>query len=1048
MGLSGIFQPVLREFPATAWRRSSCRLSTIVGLVLVPAWLAGFGSTGRAEIYIDKNYPIQGRDGISELSPPNIEATSDCSTHVYVDSFVPQATIHVWLKPTTGPEVIIGSATPKPGFAAIALTHELHIGDKVTATQTVNGVTSAHSSEVAIDAIPPKLPAPTIDPHIYACGRVVPVHGLLSGVTVTVTDVTTNSPLGSGFTPNLWGSDWSPVGTSPLQAGHKVSAQQTACGKEPSPSTVSPVTVLTDPTTMNKPTLVPPIVGNDTITVDNLYIGALLQAENTAVTPAANLGGGYATAPSNWMELTGPLTATENVAVTESLCNDKTETPPQKPVASLDAPLLMEPICPGQPAVTVRNSVPNATLVLLKNGVVVGYGGAASGDVPLTIAPPNSFADNDTVEVVQYINAITSPVSNSVKVGCTNAVTYHYNNERTGWNDAERTLTPANVHAPEFRLLQSVPLDDQVDAQPLIVNQQKIEGKGLRDVAYVATENNTIYAIDAVTGAILLHPNFGTPVPQSALPGTCTNNTTHVGINSTPVIDGKAGTMYVVIYTYESGAPVYRLHALSLEDLVDKVPPAEINSTNTSNKLSDGSTWSFQPQSQRQRSALLLANGNVYAGFASFCDINHDTSRGWLLGWKAATLTPLAANELTDKQTGGTTPTGHFHDFYLSSIWMSGYGVAADSSGDLYFVTGNSDTVRANNIQESAVRMSPDLTGVKDSFTPYDLVNLDNGDLDFGSGGLMVLPDQRGPVPHLAAAAGKAGKLFLINRDAMGGFVAGGPDKPQSVDIVWCHCGPAYFVGSDGVSRVVSSGDTRVKTWKVDTSKPAWLTLDGTSASIFVSNEQDNTKPQDSGFFTAISSNGTQANTAIIWAVSRPDDTKKPTISLYAFNAATSGGNLPTLFSAPAGTWPSATPPLQGNANIVPVVANGRVYVASYKQLAIFGLAPPAEKKLASRATLIAAQLEAPAAPSVPEPQGSHFVGTIEKIDGNQLTVRLRSGDALTVDVTAALKASQSVVPYVGEGIAVTGTLTADGVLDARTMLRAKALASWGPDRR
>ncbi len=172
--------------------------------------------------------------------------------------------------------------------------------------------------------------------------------------------------------------------------------------------------------------------------------------------------------------------------------------------------------------------------------------------------------------------------------------------------------------------------------------------------------------------------------------------------------------MWVVTYTWENNAPVFRLHLLSLTNLT------EIKNTiiTASHTLSDGSVNNFNPQYQRQRAALLLQNLNVYAAFASFCDLGGNNSRGWVLGWQAETLTPLAANELTDTQTLAQTPNGTANVF-LSSIWMSGYGVASDSSGDLFFTTGNSDTVKVNNYPESAVRLSSDLTTVKDFFTPY-----------------------------------------------------------------------------------------------------------------------------------------------------------------------------------------------------------------------------------------------------------------------------------------------------------------------------------------
>src|ERR1700731_1700974 len=90
--------------------------------------------------------------------------------------------------------------------------------------------------------------------------------------------------------------------------------------------------------------------------------------------------------------------------------------------------------------------------------------------------------------------------------------TYHYDNLRTGWNNNETTLT-ATSFPTTFRLLHTVVLDDQVDAQPLLVPGLTIAG-GTHDVVYVATENNTIYAIDASSGTILLKTSLGSPVPS------------------------------------------------------------------------------------------------------------------------------------------------------------------------------------------------------------------------------------------------------------------------------------------------------------------------------------------------------------------------------------------------------------------------------------------------------------------------------------------------------------------------------------------------------
>jgi hypothetical protein len=495
--------------------------------------------------------------------------------------------------------------------------------------------------------------------------------------------------------------------------------------------------------------------------------------------------------------------------------------------------------------------------------------------------------------------------------------TYHNDNYRTGWNNQETQLTPGNVGSSSFGLLHTVALDDQVDAQPLVVPGVNISGQGTHDVVYVATESNTIYAIDANSGAVLLSQNFGPPVPYTSLPGACNNNGPNVGINSTPVIDTSSGTMYVITYTL-AGSQTYDIHALSLSSLTDQVPPVVISA---SHKLANGKQFLFNASVQRQRPGLLLANGNVYAGFGSFCDINANQSRGWLLGWAAGTLTPLSTNLLTDRET--SSPDA----FFLSSIWMSGYGIAADPNGDLFFVTGNSDYSgtsynRATNIAESVVKVNPALSRLN-YFTPSDEISLDQSDADFGSGGILLLPQQPGPIPNLAVAAGKDGNMYLMNQERLGGYSPNVNHVVGTYGIGGCWCGQSYYVDpSDNTARVVSSGGNAIGVWKVQT-HPHVALVGVSSAGI--------NSGQDPGFFTSISSNGT--SDPIIWAVGRPFN-KTHNVTLYAFDPEQGGSSLTQIYSGTAGNWPN----LGGNANLVPVVANGHVFVASYRTLDIFGL--------------------------------------------------------------------------------------------------------------
>ena len=493
--------------------------------------------------------------------------------------------------------------------------------------------------------------------------------------------------------------------------------------------------------------------------------------------------------------------------------------------------------------------------------------------------------------------------------------TYHYDNNRTGWNSNETNLTPANVSSSYFGLLHSVTLDELVNGQPLYVPGVNITAgpfQGVHDVVYVAAESNTVYAIDAESGTVLLSPNLGAPVIK---PLGCRSPV--VGIDSTPVIDLTSNTLNAMVYTQQSSGPAYLLHSLDLGSLTDKVAPQPVAA---SQMLVDGSIINFNATYQRQRPALLLANGNIYAGFGSFCDGRPNLSRGWLLGWQAGTLTPLPSNHVFNVQVTS------LNNYFLSSIWMAGFGPSADDSGNVLVVTGNSDPSGTTydgvtSIQESVVKVSPDLSTVLDLFTPSNWPTLDQKDLDFGSGGVLVLPDQLGLNPHLAVAAGKQGTMFLMNEDNLGGYSSLGNNVLGSYSIGPCWCGPSYFVDpTDSLARVVSSGGRNVRVWTLQSSVTASLTLAAQSVSIGGG--------QDPGFFTSVSSNGT--SNPIIWAASRPSSADL-SVYLYAFDP---DAKMATLLRTAAGTWPN----LLADANVVPVVANGRVIVGSHNQLQIFGL--------------------------------------------------------------------------------------------------------------
>jgi len=420
---------------------------------------------------------------------------------------------------------------------------------------------------------------------------------------------------------------------------------------------------------------------------------------------------------------------------------------------------------------------------------------------------------------------------------------------------------------------------------------------------------------------------------MAKLPGQCTQNSNIVGITATPVLNVQAQTMYVITYTYENSAPIYRLHALNLSSLGDVVPSVIVSGSGTLSPTN--ATYNFNPAVSRSRAALLLANGNVYAGFGSFCDLDANISRGWVLGWNAGTLKPLSHAMLLNREATST------NNYFLSGVWMSGYGIAANAAGSLYVVTGNSDPAGTGYhpplaIGESIVKLSPDLTTVQSYFTPdgtggVDYKSLDANHLDFGAGGALVLPPQPGPYPNIVVAAGKVGVMYMTNSNDLGGYAQGVPPYHDrifnSYVIGSCFCGESYFQGADGIGRVVSSGADQAMVWKVGMKPVPNLTQESISAPIANGTNQ--------GFFTTVSSNGTVAKSQVVWAVGRPTIIAPGIVNLYAVDPSTfdASGNMATLFSGSAGSWP-----MKGMANLVPLVANGHVYVGSYKRLTIFGV--------------------------------------------------------------------------------------------------------------
>ena len=504
-------------------------------------------------------------------------------------------------------------------------------------------------------------------------------------------------------------------------------------------------------------------------------------------------------------------------------------------------------------------------------------------------------------------------------------LTQHYDNARTGQNTNESILTPANVNSSSFARLFKLPVQGYVYAQPLYVPNVAIPGQGTHNVLYVATEHDQLYAFDADSGVPLWQVNFlvnGATTLTPADVGNTQDINPEIGITGTPVIDPGMTTLYVVVNTKENGALIDRLHALDITTGAEKLGgPVQITgSVPGTAPDGDGTNVPFNVQWANQRPGLLWLNGFVFIGFSSHGD--NGPWHGWEMGYNATTL----------QQTGiwCTSPNGRGN-----GIWGSGSGLAADASGNAYVATGNGDDTVTTpapppsttiDYGDSIVRISLN-NGVPtptDYFTPYNQAHLDTADEDLGSGGVLVVPDQAGPNPHILIQAGKQGRIYVINRDKMtndGSHYCDGctsdPEIVQTVDNldgVWAM--PAYWNGN---IYFWANGD-HLKAFSLTAGT---VSMHPTSMSSETSNFPGSTP--------VVSSNGT--DNGIVWAVESDAYSFSGPAILRAYDA----GRVSTLLYSSDLTGGRDT--LGGAVKfVVPVVTNGRVYVGTQNEVDVFGL--------------------------------------------------------------------------------------------------------------
>lgn len=509
--------------------------------------------------------------------------------------------------------------------------------------------------------------------------------------------------------------------------------------------------------------------------------------------------------------------------------------------------------------------------------------------------------------------------------------TYQNDNQRTGQNNSEITLSPANVNHVTFGKLFSYPLDGYVRNQPLYMANVLIPSQGYHNLVFVADEHNSVFAFDAdglqtnpIWQVSFNDPANGiTTIPSSAFSSFCKYCTQpEFGITATPVIDPSTNTIYIVSRTQQVANSVttyfQQLHALDVTTGDEKFGgPVLIQASAPGTGVGsvDG-VISFDPYWQMIRPALLFANGTVYLASSSLGDTG--PYHGWVLAYSAATGTL--------QQTGAylASPNGS-----RSGIWQNGAGLSADADGNIYVATGNGTfDVNTGGLDygQSAIKLTQNpISGsfsVADYFTPFDQAKLNKYDWDVSSAGIGILPDQPGPYPHLAIAGGKEGTIYVINRDAMGGYNASSNSQiPQSIVGAIRGSVPGEIV--NGVWNEPGYWNGYVYMFGLHDVLKVFQLTNGQLSTTAIAQGSIRMKAP----VPVISSNGT--TNPLIWVLQWEDSI----LRVYNYNNVTTekydSNQVP------------ARDRLDGTAaKSAPIVANGRVYVPTETTLDVYGLLP------------------------------------------------------------------------------------------------------------